>query len=69
MSSLDIARQPTAFDAGYEGLSSYWHPGGVTVPHPHGPCTAPGLREVVAEPPLLQNVEREVVHFLGKVPL
>jgi len=68
MSACGDARRPTAFDAGYEGLKFCWHPGGETVPHPHSPCSAPGLKEVVVEPPLFKQIEREIVAFTARRP-
>lgn len=61
------ARRPTAVDAGYEGISYYWEPGGVTVPHSHGPreCSS-GWEEIVAEPPLLANIEQPIVRFKSR---
>lgn len=58
-SAINDPRVPTIMDAGYEAADFFWHPGGKTRPHAHGPETCSHqYEEVVAEPPRLAQVER-----------
>lgn len=66
-SAVVSPRKPTCMDAGTEGLSIYWAPGGKTAPHPHGPATCVGgLDEIVAEPPGLGDVVLPLVRFTSR---
>lgn len=61
------AKTPTVIDAGYDAVSVYWHPGGKTVSHAHGPVSCVGgFDEVVVEPPPLGTIERRIVRFKSK---
>lgn len=65
--SVSIAKRPTVIDAGYEAISYYWEPGGMTIPHPHGPAECVGgFEEVVVEPPRLAEINRPIARFKSK---
>ncbi|MGJ8546321.1 MAG: hypothetical protein ACSHWZ_12830 [Sulfitobacter sp.] len=59
-------KRPTALDGNYDSVKKIWIIGGRTKPLPHGPEDMQllgGLKEVVAEPPLLSNAISNVYVF------
>jgi hypothetical protein len=65
-STLTGPKRPTALDGSYDSVKKIWIIGGRTEPLPHGPedmRLLGGLKEVVAEPPLLSNAISNVYVF------
>jgi hypothetical protein len=65
-SKLSNLRVPSIFDVSYLDVREYWSPGGLTVPLPSSPpsvIAVGGLKELVAQPPNLSDIDPDIVMF------
>lgn len=65
---VDNPTEPRFFDATWKDFLSKWHWGGKTLPLSGTPKSHGGLEEVVADPPLLRDLNRPVLAMSFRVP-